>query len=83
VIIRVFRAWIHPGKEDEFERFVRETGVPIVCRRHWRTTRPHEAVGPAVVRVLVLPQAGGNGWHGRILPAVRHNSDPSPQRPGT
>jgi Antibiotic biosynthesis monooxygenase len=23
------RARIHPGKEDEFERFVRETGVPM------------------------------------------------------
>jgi hypothetical protein len=30
VIIRVFRARIHPGKEDEFERFVRDTGVPMV-----------------------------------------------------
>ena len=30
MIIRVFRARIHPGKEDEFERFVRETGVPMV-----------------------------------------------------
>jgi len=30
VIIRVFRARIHPGKEDEFERFVAETGVPMV-----------------------------------------------------
>jgi hypothetical protein len=30
VIIRAFRAWIHPGKEDEFERFVRDTGVPMV-----------------------------------------------------
>jgi len=30
VIIRVFRAQIHPGKEGEFERFVRETGVPTV-----------------------------------------------------
>jgi hypothetical protein len=28
VIIRVFRVRIHPGKEDEFERFVRDTGVP-------------------------------------------------------
>jgi hypothetical protein len=30
VIIRVFRAQIHPGREGEFERFVRETGVPTV-----------------------------------------------------
>jgi heme-degrading monooxygenase HmoA len=30
VIIRVFRARIHRGHEEEFERFVRETGVPMV-----------------------------------------------------
>jgi heme-degrading monooxygenase HmoA len=30
VIIRVFRARTQPGKEGEFERFVRETGVPMV-----------------------------------------------------
>ena len=30
MIIRVFRAQIHPGKEGEFERFLRETGVPTV-----------------------------------------------------
>jgi quinol monooxygenase YgiN len=30
MIIRVFRAQIHPGNEAEFERFVRETGVPTV-----------------------------------------------------
>jgi hypothetical protein len=26
MIVRVFRARVHPGKEDEFERFVIETG---------------------------------------------------------
>ena len=30
VIVRVFRARVHPGKEDEFERFVNDTGVPMV-----------------------------------------------------
>jgi heme-degrading monooxygenase HmoA len=30
VVVRVFRARVHPGKEDEFERFVIETGVPMV-----------------------------------------------------
>jgi heme-degrading monooxygenase HmoA len=30
VIVRVFRARVHPGKEDEFERFVTGTGVPMV-----------------------------------------------------
>ena len=30
MIVRVFRACVHPGNEDEFERFVIETGVPMV-----------------------------------------------------
>jgi heme-degrading monooxygenase HmoA len=30
VIIRVFRARVHPGHEDEFERFVLATGLPMV-----------------------------------------------------
>jgi heme-degrading monooxygenase HmoA len=30
MIVHVFRARVHPGKEDEFERLVIETGVPMV-----------------------------------------------------
>ena len=30
MIVRLFRARVHPGKEDEFERFVIDTGVPMV-----------------------------------------------------
>lgn len=30
MVIRVFRARIHSGKEAEFERFVLDTGVPMV-----------------------------------------------------
>ena len=30
MVVRVFRARIRPGKEGEFERFVLETGVPLV-----------------------------------------------------
>ena len=30
MVVRVFRVRVHPGKEDEFERFVIETGVPMV-----------------------------------------------------
>jgi quinol monooxygenase YgiN len=29
MIVRVFRARIHEGKEDDFQRFVLETGVPM------------------------------------------------------
>ena len=30
MIIRVFRPTVHPGKEAEFEAFLRETAVPLV-----------------------------------------------------
>jgi hypothetical protein len=29
MIIRVFRPTIHPGKEAEFESFLRETAIPL------------------------------------------------------
>ena len=50
VIIRVFRAQIHPGKEGEFERFVRETGVPTVQAQRsapiWPGVRAAGATSP-------------------------------------
>jgi hypothetical protein len=33
VIIRVFRPMIHPGKESEFESFLRDTAVPLVSQQ--------------------------------------------------
>ena len=33
MIIRVFRPTIHPGKEDEFELFLRETALPLVSQQ--------------------------------------------------
>jgi heme-degrading monooxygenase HmoA len=33
VIIRVFRPTIHPGKEREFEAFLRDTAIPLVSRQ--------------------------------------------------
>ncbi len=33
MIIRVFRPTIHPGKESEFESFLRATAVPLVSRQ--------------------------------------------------
>ena len=33
MIIRVFRPTIHPGKEAEFESFLRDTAVPLVSRQ--------------------------------------------------
>jgi hypothetical protein len=36
VVVRIFRARVHPGKEGEFERFVIETGAPMVGVRWTR-----------------------------------------------
>ena len=33
MIIRVFRPTIHPGKELEFEAFLRDTALPLVSRQ--------------------------------------------------
>jgi heme-degrading monooxygenase HmoA len=33
VIIRVFKPTIHPGKEREFEAFLRDTAVPLVSQQ--------------------------------------------------
>jgi heme-degrading monooxygenase HmoA len=33
VVIRVFRPTIQPGKEAEFESFLRDTAVPLVSRQ--------------------------------------------------
>ena len=33
VIIRVFRPTVHPGKQSEFEAFLRDTAIPLVSRQ--------------------------------------------------
>jgi heme-degrading monooxygenase HmoA len=33
MIIRVFRPTVHPGKEAEFQAFLRDTAVPLVSRQ--------------------------------------------------
>ncbi|HEV8525938.1 MAG TPA: antibiotic biosynthesis monooxygenase [Actinomycetes bacterium] len=33
MIIRVFRPTVHPGKQSEFEAFLRDTAIPLVSRQ--------------------------------------------------
>jgi heme-degrading monooxygenase HmoA len=33
MIIRVFRPTIHPGKESEFESFLRDTAIPLMSQQ--------------------------------------------------
>lgn len=39
MIIRVFRPTIHPGKEREFESFLRDTAVPLVSQQSGLVTQ--------------------------------------------
>jgi heme-degrading monooxygenase HmoA len=39
VIIRVFRPTIHPGKENEFETFLRDVAVPLVSQQSGLVTQ--------------------------------------------
>ena len=51
VIIRVFRPTIHPGKEREFESFLRETAVPLVSQQSGNL-RGVSTVQPGAARLL-------------------------------
>src|SRR5919112_999307 len=77
VIIRVFRARIHPGKKDEFEHFVRETGVPMVqsqagCshvawgRSRWRD-QPEFAVVTHWDSIQALEAFAGPRWQEAVI----------------
>jgi quinol monooxygenase YgiN len=77
VIIRVFRARIHPGKEDKFERFVRDTGVPMVAaqagcsqviwgRSRWRD-QPEFVVVTHWDSVAALEAFAGPYWQEAVI----------------
>jgi heme-degrading monooxygenase HmoA len=57
VIIRVFRPTIHPGKEAEFESFLRETAVPLVSRQaglvNQHVGKPHDSSSTEYLFVTV------------------------------
>ena len=45
MIIRVFRPTIHPGKEREFEAFLRDTAVPLVSQQAGLVAQHVETAG--------------------------------------
>jgi heme-degrading monooxygenase HmoA len=83
MIIRVFRARIHPGREDEFERFVQATGVPMVeghagCshvawgRNRW-SDRPEFVVVTHWASVEALEAFAGPRWREPVVePGEEH-----------
>jgi hypothetical protein len=63
MIIRVFRPTIHPGKESEFESFLRDTAIPLMSQR-----------SGLVAHVGRLPI--GRPWRGKLVRTQRRTSYP-------
>jgi heme-degrading monooxygenase HmoA len=77
VIIRVFRPTIHPGKEAEFEAFLRETAVPLVSQQSGRVAqhvgRPREPSSTEYLYVTVWDDVAsirafaGDRWQEAVI----------------
>ena len=77
MIIRVFSPTIHPGKEGEFESFLRDTAVPLVSRQAGllaqHVGRSLKASSSTYVYVTVWEDAksiqtfAGSGWEEAVI----------------
>ena len=77
MIIRVFRPTIHPGKEGEFEAFLRETAVPLVSQQSGLVAqhvgRPREPSSTEYLYVTVWDEVesirafAGEGWQEAVI----------------
>jgi heme-degrading monooxygenase HmoA len=76
VIIRVFRPTIHPGKEREFESFLRETAVPLVSQQSGivaqHVGRPRDPCSTEYLYVTVWEDASirtfaGERWQEAVI----------------
>ena len=77
MIIRVFRPTIHPGKEREFEAFLRETAVPLVSRQSGLVAqhvgKPRDATSTEYLYVTVwgdvdsIRAFAGEGWQEAVI----------------
>jgi heme-degrading monooxygenase HmoA len=83
MIIRVFRPTIHPGKEPDFESFLRETAVPLVSRQPGliaqHVGRPRDSSSTEFVFVTVWEDVdairafAGERWDEAVIaPDERH-----------
>jgi heme-degrading monooxygenase HmoA len=77
MIIRVFRPTIHPGKEGEFEAFLREVAVPLVSQQAGLVAqhvgRPRDPSSTEYVFVTVWEDVGsirafaGERWQQAVI----------------
>ena len=88
MIIRVFRPTIHPGKESEFESFLRDTAIPLVSQQKGvvaqHVGRPRDPSSTEFVYVTIWEDAesirafAGERWQEAVIapergaPAQRH-----------
>jgi quinol monooxygenase YgiN len=86
MVVRVFRALVHSGKEDDFQRFVLETGVPMtkaaegcshvtVGKSRW-SARPEFVVVSHWDSVEALQAFAGPKWQEAVvMPEEEHMLD--------
>jgi heme-degrading monooxygenase HmoA len=77
MIIRVFRPTIHPGKEAEFESFLRDTAIPLVSRQSGivaqHVGKPRDASSTEFVYVTVwedeesIRAFAGESWREAVI----------------
>jgi heme-degrading monooxygenase HmoA len=77
MIIRVFRPTIHPGKEAEFESFLRDTAIPLVSRQSGivaqHVGKPRDASSTEFVYVTVWEDEesirvfAGESWREAVI----------------
>ena len=77
MIIRIFRPTIHPGKEAEFESFLRDTAIPLVSRQSGivaqHVGKPRDASSTEFVYVTVwedeesIRAFAGESWQEAVI----------------
>ena len=77
MIIRVFRPTIHPGKEAEFESFLRDTAIPLVSQQSGivaqHVGKPRDASSTEFVYVTVwedeesIRAFAGESWQEAVI----------------
>jgi heme-degrading monooxygenase HmoA len=88
MIIRVFRPTIHPGKEREFEAFLRDTAVPLVSQQAGllaqHVGKPHDPSSTEYVYVTVWEDVepirafAGERWQEAVITPTRSTSSRTP-----
>jgi hypothetical protein len=88
MIVRVFRPTIHPGKEPEFEAFLRDTAIPLVLQQAGLVAqhvgRPRDPSSTEYLYVTVWEDVesirafAGERWQEAVITLTRSTSSRTP-----